>query len=79
MHVVEVTQHFMTRDIGQQFHAVACREYTLPKNDRSPQRKRWIQGDTKIGPVLKVTNSCLHGKHGVEIRIWSQSEDNIQS
>ena len=47
VHVVEIAQYFMTRDIGQQFHAVACREYTLPKNDRSPQRKRWIQGDTK--------------------------------
>ena len=27
----------------------------------------------------EVTTSCLHGKHGVEIRIWSLSEDNIQS
>ena len=29
----------------------------------------------KIGPVLEVTTSCLYGKHGVEIRIWSLSED----
>ena len=34
---------------------------------------------TKIGPVLEVTTSCLCGKHGVEIRIWSLSEDNTQS
>ena len=33
----------------------------------------------KIGPVLEVTTSCLYGKHGVEIRIWSLSEDNTQS
>ena len=33
----------------------------------------------KIGPVLEVTTSCLHGKHGVEIRIWSLSGDNIHS
>ena len=33
----------------------------------------------KIGPVLEVTTSCLHGKHGVEIRIWSLIGDNIHS
>ena len=42
-------------------------------------QKGWIQGGTKIGPVLEVTTSCLYGKHGVEIRIWSLSEDNTQS
>ena len=36
------------------------------------------RGNTKIGPVLEVTTSCLHGKHGVEIRIWSLSGDNTQ-
>ena len=36
-------------------------------------------GNTKIGPVLEVTTSCLYGKHGVEIRIWSVCEDNTQS
>ena len=35
--------------------------------------------ETRIGPVLEVTTSCLHGKHGVEIRIWSLSEDNTHS
>ena len=35
--------------------------------------------NTKIGLVLEVTTSCLYGKHGVEIRIWSLSEDNTQS
>ena len=42
-------------------------------------RSGWIQGNTKIGPVLEVTTSCLYGKHGVEIRIWSLGEDNTQS
>ena len=51
----------------------------LPRNDGSPQPKGWIQGNTKNGPVREVTTSCLHGKHGVEIRIWSLSEDNTQS
>ena len=33
--VVEIGQYFMTKDTGDltQFHAVACREYTLPRED----------------------------------------------
>ena len=71
----------MDRDTGDltQFHAVACLEYTLPRDDESSQPRGWIQGNTKIGPVLEVTTSCLHGEHGVEIRIWSLSEDNTHS
>ena len=77
--VVEIGQYFMTKDNGEQFYAKACREYTLPRRDGSSQPKGWIQGNTKIGPVLEITTSCLYGKHGVEIRIWSMSEDNTQS
>ena len=77
--VVEIGQYFMTKDTGEQFYAMACREYTLPRDDGSSQPRRWIQGNTKIGPVLEVTTSCLYGKHGVEIRIWSLSEDNTHS
>ena len=77
--VVEIGQYFMTKDTEEQFHAVACREYTLPREDGSSQQKGWIQGSTKIGPVLEVTKSFLHGKHGVEIRIWSLSGDNTHS
>ena len=77
--VVEIGQYFMTKDTGEQFLAVACREYTLPREDGSSQPRGWIQGNTKIGPVLKVTTSCLHGKHGVEIRIWSLNGDNTHS
>ena len=69
----------MSKDNGEQFYAKACREYTLPRSDGSSQQKGWIQGSTKIGPVLEVTTRCLYGKHGVEIRIWSLSEDNTQS
>ena len=77
--VVEIGQYFITKDTGEQFFARACREYTLSRSDGSSQPKGWIQGNTKIGPVLEVTTSCLYGKHGVEIRIWSLSEDNTQS
>ena len=77
--VVDVGQYFMTIDNGEPFSAESCREYTLPRSDGSSQPKGWIQGSTKIGPVLEVTTSCLYGKHGVDIRIWSLSEDNTQS
>ena len=70
---------FHDKDNGEQFYAKACRDYTLPRNEGSSQPKRWIQGNTKIGPVLEVATSCLYGKHGVEIRNWSLSEDNTQS
>ena len=79
--VVENGQYFMTEDTGNlsQFHAVTCREYTLPRDDDASQPRGWIQGNTKIGPVMEVTTSFLHGKHGVEIRIMSLSRDNTDS
>ena len=63
--VVENGQYFMTKDTGglTQFNTVACREYTLPREDSTSQPIGWIQGNTKIGPVLEVATSCLHGKH----------------
>ena len=81
LNVVEIGQHLMTKDTGDltQFHAVACREYTLPGDDEASQPRGWIQGNTKIGPVLEVITSYLHGKHGVEIRIMSLSRDNTDS
>ena len=33
IHVVEIGQYFMTKDIGEQIFARACREYTLPRSD----------------------------------------------
>ena len=68
-----------TEEFSQFTDSVACREYTLPREEEASQRKGWIQGNTKIGPVLEVTTSCLHGNHGVEIRIWSLNGDTTQS
>ena len=81
IHVVEVGQYFMTKDTGdfRQFHTVACRESTLPRDDGSSQPRGWIQGNTKIGPVLEITTSYLYSKHGIEIRIWSLRKDNSHS
>ena len=81
MRVVEFVQYFVTKDTGdfRQFHSVACREYTLPRDDPASQPKRWIQGNMRIGPVLEVTTSFQHFKYGIEIRIWSVNQDNSQS
>ena len=56
--------------------AVTCRECTLPRDDKSTDPKGWIRGNNKIGPVLEVTTSYPHGKHGVEIRIEYVNKDN---
>ena len=81
MRVVEVGQYFVTKDTGdfRQFHSVACREYTLPRDDSASQPKGWIQGNMRIGSVLEVTTSFQHFKHGIEIRIWSVNQDDSHS
>ena len=79
---VEVGQYFMTKDteeFSQFTDSVACREYTLPRDEETSQPKGWIQGNTKIGPALEVATRYLHGKYGVEIRIWSMNRDNTHS
>ena len=81
MRIVEVGQYFVTKDTGdfRQFHSVACREYTLPRDDPASQAKGCIQGNMRIGLVLEVTTSFQHFKYGIEIRIWSMGQDNSQS
>ena len=79
---IEVGQYFMTKDTAEfsQFtDPVACREYTLPRDENSYEPKGWIRENTKIGPVLDVTTCCLHGKYGVEIRIMTMNKDNSHS
>ena len=79
---VEVGQYFMTKDteeFSQFTDSVACREYTLPRDEDSSEPKGWIRGNTEIGPVLEVTICCLQGKYGVEIRIKSMNKDNSHS
>ena len=79
---VEVGQNFMTKDteeFSQFTDSVACREYTLPRDEDLHEPKGWIRGNTKIGPVLEVTTCCLQGKYGVEIRIMSMNEDKSHS
>ena len=49
LNVVEIGQYFMTKDTAEysQFHAVTCREYTLPREEEASQPKGRIQGNTK--------------------------------
>ena len=80
MSVVEVGQYFVTRSASEfLLPTVACREYTLPRDDPASEPKRWIQGNTRIGPILEVTTSFQHFKFGVEVRIQSMKEDNSHS
>ena len=79
---VDVGQYFMTKEteeFSQFTESVACREYTLPRDEKSSDRKGWIRGNTKVRPVLEVTTSYLQGKYGVEIRIESVNKDNSHS
>ena len=80
MSVVEVGQYFVTRNASEfLLKSVACREYTLPRDDPASEAKGWIQGNTRIGPILEVTTTFQHFKFGVEVRIPSVKEDNSQS
>ena len=75
---VDVGQYFMTKDteeLSQFTDSVACREYTLPRDETSSDPKAWIRGNTKIGPVLEVTTSYQQSKYGVEFRIESVNKD----
>ena len=79
MRIVEVGQYFVTRNASEFQHTVACREYTLPRDDKASEPKGWIRGNTRIGPVLGVTTSFEHFKYGIEIRIESVNKDHSHS
>ena len=68
-----------TAEFSQFTDSVACREYTLPRDEDSSEPKGWIRGNTKIRPALEVTTCCLQGKYEVEIRIESVNKDNSHS
>ena len=79
---VDVGQYFMTKDteeFSQFTESVACREYTLPRDEKQSDPEGWIRGNTKIGPVLEVATCYLQGKYGVEIIVESVNKDNSHS
>ena len=73
VHVVEVGQYFMTKDTGvfRQFRAVACREFTLHRDDPASQPKGWIQGTREMDlyllsrPVTCTVNMELKSELGL--------------
>ena len=64
-----------TAEFSQFTDAMACREYTLPRDEEASEPKGWIGGNTKIGPVLEVTTCCLHGKKEwkSEFCLWTKT------
>ena len=56
LNVVEIGQYFMTKDTAEfsQFHAVSCREYTLPREEEASQRKDGSKGTPKLSPYWKL-------------------------
>ena len=58
-----------------QWHVVS----TLCKIKNHLTRKVGFEGIPKLGPVLEVTTSYLHGKYGVEIRIESANKEKSHS
>ena len=79
---VEVGQYLMTKDteeFSQFTDSVACRDYTLPRDEDSSEPKGWIRGNTQIGLYWKFTTCCLQGEYGVGIRIMSVNKDNSHS
>ena len=68
-----------TEELSQFTESVACRECTLPRDEKSSDPKGWIRGNTKIGLLVDVTTSHLQGKYGVEIRIGYVNKDNSHS
>ena len=80
MSVVEVGQYFVTRNASEfLLRSVACREYTLPRDDPASEAERM---DSR-----KHENWTYFGSHDelsalqvrVEVRIQSVKEDNSQS
>ena len=73
----------MTKDTGdfRQFRSVACREYTLPRDDPASQPKGWIQGHMRIGPIgshnqfFNITNMGLKFESG----LWVKTILNLRS
>ena len=61
LNVVEIGQYFMTKDTAEfsQFYAVACREYTLPRDEEASQPVNRIPPDTAIHEQMATINGYV--------------------
>ena len=68
---VEVGQYFMTKHSDEflQFaEPVTCREYILPRDEKSTDPKGWIRGNTEIGPVSVICKVNMEWKVQLNLR-----------
>ena len=68
---VSVGMHYkIIDDVNDGFEGStgACREYTLPRDDPESEIKAWIDGHTRIGPVLQVKTTCYLDIYGSKFR-----------
>ena len=69
-----MTKH--TEEFSQFTESVACREYTLPRDEKLSDPKGWIRVNTKIVPVLEVTTSYI--KVNIEWKLeWKPVNNDI--
>ena len=61
LNIVEIGQYFMTKDTAEfsQFHAVACREYTLPREEESITTKSMDPREHKDWARIRSSNLLL--------------------
>ena len=61
LNVVEIGQYFMTKDTAEfsQFRAVACREYTSPRDEETSKPKGCVRGNTKNWSRIGSCNLLL--------------------
>ena len=70
---LENAQYFMTKDTAD-LTPISCSgsvANTLFREKQHHNQKGGSNATPKLGPVLEVATSYLHGKYGVEIRIVS--------
>ena len=79
---VQVGQYVMTKEtekFSQFTDSVACREYTLPRDENSSEPKGWIRGNTKMDPHRRSQPVACKVNMEIKIRIMSMNKDNSHS
>ena len=73
--LVEQGQYFYTLDTeeGQRMQHL-CREYTMPRTEKSTRIRGWFFKNTRIGPVLNI-EVCYHD--AVEIQVTERIQEQV--
>ena len=78
--VVEVGQYFVTRNAHEFQHTIACREYTLPRDDKASQPKGWGSEEIReLDLCWKSRQVFSIWRDGIEVIIESVNKDNSHS